>query len=259
MCYNIRYLTERKIKYAQRYGLTPEEISQLEKELELIPENKQNMYFVNAMQHPEIPVITNENPDKIQFFKWGLIPFWVKDEASAKKIMKQTVNARGESIFEKPSFRSSARYKRCIVIIDGFFEYHHKNNKTYPFHIIMKNKQPMILAGLWDVWTNKTTGEIVPTVTIITTQANNIMKKIHNNPKRKDSRMPVILKNNEREWLKNVNSAGDLKILKDILSPLPDEDIVAYPVPKLVGKGGAGNTKKAIEKYEYPDLDFINE
>lgn len=119
-----------------------------------------------------------------------------------KKQWNNTLNARGETIFEKPSFRTSAKNHRCIIYVAGFYEHHHYNNKTYPFFIYRKDAQPMALAGLWSEWKNPDTGGRLNTFSIVTTKGNKMMARIHNNPKLKEPRMPVILPSElEDEWL----------------------------------------------------------
>ena len=93
---------------------------------------------------------TNEKPLQPQLFHWGLIPAWVKDNQTAQTIVNQTVNARGETIFEKPAFKSSAKNKRCIVYVDAFYEHHHANGKTYPFRIAMnKGRRPLYSSEIF--------------------------------------------------------------------------------------------------------------
>ncbi|MCK4256513.1 SOS response-associated peptidase, partial [candidate division WOR-3 bacterium] len=137
------------------------------------------IFHISAYSGPPLPVITNENASNIQFLNWGLIPHWVKDETSAKSIMLKTVNARSETIFEKPSFRTSIRYKRCIVIADGFFEWREFEGKKYPYFIKLSNDDAFGLAGIWDRWKNNQTGDTINTFSIITTRANPLLEMIH--------------------------------------------------------------------------------
>ena len=95
------------------------------------PESYKPAYSINAFSHPQVPVISSDNPDSIELFTWGLIPFWVKSMEAANKIRQRTLNARAETIFDKPSFRHSIMGKRCLVITDGFFEWRHENKKAY--------------------------------------------------------------------------------------------------------------------------------
>lgn len=254
MCYNTSYLTKKQYKYAQRYGASAQEVEELKEQLN----NFDKKYFASGFSHPNLPVLTDENPHAIQPYSWGLIPFWAKDTQSAVKLSNQCLNARGESIFEKPAFRQSAKSKRCLITcIDGFYEYYHLDGKTYPYFIKLKKDEPMTFAGLWDRWENKEEGLVRYTVTIVTTAANKLMKKIHNNPKREngDSRMPVILPPElERDWLKPIADKVDKDMLQELIKPYPDELMEAYTVRQLSGKSGVGNTEIAHAPFEYEAL-----
>jgi putative SOS response-associated peptidase YedK len=150
----------------------------------------------NGFQHPQTPVITNKEQNKIQFFQWGLIPFWAKNDS----IKKNTLNARIETIHEKPAFRNSVNM-RCLILADGFFEWQwldEKGKKKQKYILSLPNEEPFAFAGLWSEWTDQQTGEIMFTYAILTTEANKLMSKIHNNGKR----MPVIVSpDNEINWL----------------------------------------------------------
>lgn len=150
----------------------------------------------NGFMHPQTPVITNKNPDLIQLFHWGLIPNWAKDIS----IRKQTLNARIDTIHEKPSFRSSVR-NRCLIPADGFFEWQwldEKGKNKQKFLITSVNNTLFSFAGLYSQWVDRATGEIMNTFTILTTEANELMAEIHNTKKR----MPVILHSEvETDWL----------------------------------------------------------
>ena len=130
-----------------------------------------------------ILAIPNNEKNKADFFLWGLIPSWAKDPAISNKL----INARGETIAEKPSFRGSYKYKRCIIPADGFYEWKvqtGQKTKT-PYFIHMKDSLPFALAGLWDEW-HSPAGNTIRSCTIITTTPNELMSDLHN-------RMPVIL------------------------------------------------------------------
>lgn len=150
----------------------------------------------NAFEFPQIPVITNKNPNTIQLFNWGLIPKW----ANNRDIRKNTLNARIETLSEKPSFRSSIT-KRCLIPADGFYEWQWldaQGKQKQKYDITLPNGELFAFAGLWSEWIDTTSGEIVHSCTIITTQANELMSEIHNTKKR----MPVILQPNfENDWL----------------------------------------------------------
>ena len=135
------------------------------------------------------------------FMKWGLIPFWAKDP----KIGSRMINARAETVAEKPAFRNALKKRRCLVLADGYYEWQKTPNGKRPFRIIMKSGEPFAMAGLWETWKDPQ-GKVVPSCTIITTAASNYLSPIHN-------RMPVILPReaeetvaglgNRRRWLPN--------------------------------------------------------
>ena len=201
---------------------------------------------------PSLPVISNEDPEHIVFMNWGLIPFWVKDYASAIIIRDKTLNARAETILEKTCFKNSIISKRCLVLVDGFFEWRHENRKTYPYYIRLKSHSPFALAGIWDSWINRENGEQVKTFSVITTKANPLLEKIHNTKKR----MPVILpREQERIWLHNELERDKIQSL---LQPYNPDEMEAYPVSKLVNKLGFNTTNPdVLKQQEYPNLPAI--
>jgi putative SOS response-associated peptidase YedK len=157
----------------------------------------------SGFAHPKTPVITNLNLEEIHLYHWGLIPSWAADES----IAKNTLNARVETIREKPSFKNYIP-NRCLILIDGFYEWEWldaKGKEKQKYLITMPQNEPYALAGIWSEWTNKQTGEIKPTYTILTMEANELMSKIHNTKKR----MPLVVAN-EKEWL-----AGEKAILNN--------------------------------------------
>jgi len=163
----------------------------------------QSQENINGFIFPKNPIITDEKPNIIQLYNWGLIPSWAKDE----DIKKLTLNARIETIEEKPSFRNSIN-KRCLVIANGFYEWQwldSKGKNKIKYEIGIGNDDLFAFAGLYSQWVNTITGEIKDTYTIVTTQANELMAEIHNTKKR----MPIILKpEDENKWL-NHNPIND--------------------------------------------------
>ena len=257
MCYDVSSGLKKTIKYARQRGDDPAYIAALEIKLERLIKGMNKYHYVSGFAHPKLLVFTDKDPNEPQAFSWGLIPGWVKDTKTAGQLSNQTLNARGETIWEKPSFRGPAKSKRCLIYLDGFFEHHHLKGKTYPFHIAMKDESPMTVAGLWDEWVNKETGEIINSVSIVTTEANPLMTKIHNNPKAEGPRMPVILpKETQNEWLIPCTTDTDKKHLTDLLKPFDEAKLTAYSVPRLKGKEAIGNVEAATKKFEYSELDI---
>lgn len=198
MCYNYKIKAEKKA-LEQRYAATFYDDG-------VLPEFD---ILANGFTHLEMPVITNAEPHKIQFLKWGLVPSFVKDKATADQLSKMCLNAMYETINEKPSFRDSAKNKRCIIPATSFIEWQWtdltKKNCVKQKYEIGLNNEIFSFAGLWSNWTNKETGEIMSTFSIITTPANQLMSEIHNNKKR----MPLILRpDQEKDWL----SGGNIEV-----------------------------------------------
>ncbi|PJB12110.1 MAG: SOS response-associated peptidase [Flavobacteriales bacterium CG_4_9_14_3_um_filter_40_17] len=164
-----------------------------------------------GFQYPKTPVITNNDPEIIQLFNWGLIPNWAKDG----RIKENTLNAQIETINEKASFRDSVNNK-CLILADGFFEWQwldEKGKRKQKYLLHLPNDVPFAFAGLWSEWLGKSKDEPVYTYTVLTTEANELMRKIHNTKKR----MPIIISNgNETDWLINKGLAmqNDKLILK---------------------------------------------
>jgi len=215
--------------------------------------NFEKRYHVGAFENVKLPVITNENPKQVDLFNWGLIPFWIKDEKAANEIKERTVNARSETIFEKPSFRNSAGSKHCLVIADGFFEWRYYQGKNYPYYIKLKNREVFAIAGLWDCWDNKTAGEKVYSFVIITTEANPLMAKIHN----KKKRMPAILsKDDEEKWISKIITKQESM---DLLKPYDEKEMEAYTISKLItAKDENPNVPEVLKPFQYNNLEPLS-
>lgn len=255
MCYDASSGLKKLIQYAKHRSEHPDYIASLERQLEKIVKEIKGHYCVSGFAHPKLLVFTNDKPMVPQAFNWGLIPAWIKDNKTAKTIANQTLNARVETIFEKPSFSQSAKHKRCLIYIDGFYEYHHFKGKTYPFRINAKDHAPLAIAGLWDEWIDKETGEILKTVTMVTTKANKVMAKIHNNEKLAEPRMPVILTKTEQDlWLANWDLKHNEQFFEALCKPLPDDELEYYTVKHIKGKTGVGDSPEAETAFNYPEL-----
>ncbi|MET6989369.1 SOS response-associated peptidase [Sediminicola arcticus] len=204
-----------------------------------------------------ILIYTDRSPVYPEVSSWGLVPHWVKNKDQLKKVWNSNLNARGETIFEKPSFREAAKNSRCIIYIDGFYEHHHFNGKTYPFYIEKKDHSPMALAGLWSDWYEANTKTWLNTFSIVTTTGNSMMSKIHNNPKLNGARMPVILHSElENEWLKPVHDDLDKQQLEKMISAFPENKLEAYTVGRLRGKEYMGNVPDVSEELVYEELVY---
>ncbi|MBL0045703.1 MAG: SOS response-associated peptidase [Flavobacteriales bacterium] len=252
MCYGVKARTVMSIRIAKSRG-DNELVEKLEKLLLPFPEF--DHHYANGFSHPQLVVYTGDKPRDPQLSIWGLVPSWVKDAGQQKQIWNQTLNARGETIFEKPAFRLSAKKKRCIVYVEGFYEHHHFGKRTYPFFIHLKDRDHFALAGLWNEWMDRESGKSLHTFSIVTTAGNDLLHRIHNNPKLDGPRMPVILTEEEEgQWLTPINSETDEQAIKSLIKPFPADAMKAFTVRPILGKEGSGNAPNASDEFVYPEL-----
>lgn len=205
-------------------------------------------YYFNAFDLPALPVIQSEDPESIGMLKWGLIPFWVRDAAAAEEIRRKTFNARMETILERPSFRESVKDRRCLVLCRGFYEWQQREKGKVPHYIYLVGEPPIALAGLYERWTDRETGELIRTCTIITTAANPLMEKIHNTKKR----MPVILPGeNENAWIDpDLTAEKAMQYLK----PVDQQRMAAHTISRLISKKGVEkNVPGLTEPFNYDE------
>lgn len=155
--------------------------------------------------------------------RWGLIPFWAKDT----KIGYKMINAKSETIAEKPAFRVAFKHRRCLIPADGFYEWKKRKDSKQPYLVRMKDSLPFAFAGLWEHWDGKD-GEVIQSCIILTTDANDLVMEIHD-------RMPVILHPKDyRIWL-DITLSDPEKLL-NLLKPYPADEMTAYPVNPVVNK-----------------------
>ncbi|MFN4764584.1 SOS response-associated peptidase [Gillisia sp. Q332] len=252
MCYDISTNLEAQLSRASR-KLDLRAIKEIEENLATLTDLP--IYHTTGFSHPKLLIYTDRSPWNPEVSTWGLVPHWVKDKKQLKELWNKTLNARGETIFEKPSFRESVNHNRCLIYINGFYEHHHLNGKTFPFYIHQKNDKPLALAGLWSEWTDRETGENLNTFSIVTTKGNKMLAKIHNNPKLEGPRMPLILPQElEDNWLHPIEDELDVKSIQELIREYPDEELDAYTVKRLRGKEYIGNVEKVCEPFEYAEL-----
>lgn len=176
----------------------------------------------NIAPTQDIAAIRNSagEPDEgreLAVLRWGLVPFWAKDPSIGNRM----INARAETVAEKPSYRAAFRHRRCVVLADGFYEWRRENDSKTPYFISLASGKPFALAGLWEDWTDKQTGESLQTATLLTTAANDFMRPLHH-------RMPVVLgADSAGEWL-----SGSAELLNAITERTPK--LRAWPVDRRV-------------------------
>lgn len=206
----VRYLImeNRLAKFAPNYNVAP-------------------MQFIPA-------IIEDKQGNRLGELRWGLVPSWAKEDKNGASM----INARAESLQDKPAFRKLLTTRRCLIPADGFYEWQQRAGGKQPYRIVMKDGSPFAFAGLYDIWTDPQ-GNKLATCTIITTEPNSLMAEIHN-------RMPVILQPaHEAEWLARDNS--DTGSLLKLLQPYDAAKMRAYPVSSAVGNV-RNNTKKLLEE-----------
>lgn len=204
-----------------RYTLTAPaevltEIFDLAESIELHPR-----YNIAPTQETAVVGLNHEGKRSLGLMRWGLIPHWAKDPSIGNRL----INARAETVAEKPAFRSSFAKRRCLVPADGFYEWQKAGSRKQPYYLQLAEHRPFAFAGLWARW-SPPEGEPVKSFTLLTTTPNEVAAKVHD-------RMPVILPAEHYElWLDP--EVHDREALEAVLGPFPAEGMEAYPVSTLV-------------------------
>ncbi|MEZ5428358.1 MAG: SOS response-associated peptidase [Pyrinomonadaceae bacterium] len=170
--------------------------------------------------------------------KWGLIPHWSKDDSFASKL----VNARAETLAEKPSFREAYRKRRCLIPADGYYEWKATDHGKQPFYFHLKDRDLFGFAGLWEEWLDRDSGEVVETCAIITTEANRLVRPVH-------ARMPVIIGPGDYEKWLDAGGKTDPAELDRMLSSEINEELESYAVSPSVNNP-ANDGPELIEKWK---------
>ncbi len=175
----------------------------------------------NIAPTQNVIVVGDDGRRFITQMRWGLIPSWAKDPSIGNRM----INARAETLAEKPSYKTALRKQRCLIPADGFFEWQKQAGVKQPVRIILKSKEPFGFAGLWDLWLSPE-GEAIQSCTIVTVPANQLLQSVHD-------RMPAILtRESEAVWLDpRIHEPEDLLA---VLKPYPSELMEYYPVSPAV-------------------------
>jgi putative SOS response-associated peptidase YedK len=189
----------------------------------------------NVAPTQPVAVVANNHNTTLDFFTWGLIPSWAKDPTIGSRM----INARAETLAEKPAFRAAYRRRRCLILADGFYEWRKEpgSKAKTPMYVQLKSGEPFGFAGLWEAW-NSPHGDLILSCTIITTTPNKLMKPIHD-------RMPVILPPEAyTEWLDPAEKQPDQ--VNGLLVPYPADRMQAHPVSTVVNSP-ANDVPECIE------------
>lgn len=209
------------------------------------------VYHANAYNFPLWPIVTRQEPGKLQLIRWGLIPRWAKTQEQAADIRTKTINARSETIYEKPSYRTAAQKgQRCLIPVTGFFEWHTEGSKKYPFYISTADQKVASIAGLWDEWPDPETGELIPTYTLLTTEANPLLAAIHNTKKR----MPCVLTPDaEQSWLHDELTEADALAL--LARQYPADHMHSRSISKrITSRSEPSDVPEVMEPATYSEL-----
>jgi putative SOS response-associated peptidase YedK len=197
--------------------------------LPMVAEEEHTLFYhANGYDHPKLAVIAKYEQLALHHFRWGLIPPFMKTFEDAVKFSHQTLNAKSETIFEKPSFRSSIMKQRCIIPVNGFFEWKHVGKDKIPFFVHPKAHDFFLLAGIYSHWMDKQHNELISTFSIITTEANELMADIHNTKKR----MPLILdQRNMNDW---IDDELPKSAIIELMQGCDDTNMAAHPISKII-------------------------
>ena len=189
-----------------------------------LPDQLTPRYNITPTQN--VAVVANNNPGKIELFRWGLIPSWAKDPTIGNRM----INARSETLSQKPSFRTAYRRWRCLILADGYYEWRKEpgGGAKTPFYIRMASEKPFAFAGLWEQWQPSRDADAVLSCTILTCPPNEMLEQIHH-------RMPVILDYDAYDlWLEPNNQPP--AEMNHLLKPYPADAMTAYAVSRLVNQ-----------------------
>ncbi|MCY3923587.1 MAG: SOS response-associated peptidase [Chloroflexi bacterium] len=203
-----------------RYSLTAD-AEELARRFEFASDWRDLVPRYNIAPTQQVLAVVGGDDRRAGLMRWGLIPHWAKERKSGRPL----INARAETVAERPAFRAAFRRRRCLVLADGFYEWQQTGGGKRPMRIVLESGEPFAFAGLWSVWTDPE-GRRIPSCAIITTEANELVRPIH-------ERMPVILPADaEAFWLDA--EVDDPGALGSLLTPYPIEEMDVYEVSSLV-------------------------
>ena len=211
-----------------------------------------NRPMQDGFAYEEWPIIRNSfttGGQKLEMAHWEFIPFWINDAGELEKAREKvpTLNARGETILTSRMFRSAALNRRCLLLSSGFYEWRWYRGKAHPYFVRVKGKEFFYLAGIWQPWTDKESGEKMTTFALVTTKANALLAKVHN----KKKRMPVVLTEElQQEWLQQDLEEKRIKAIATF--QYPADEMEAWTIRK-----DFRDTTNPQEYFHYENLPEI--
>ena len=247
MCYDVAYLTRKAERYAKHIGALSD-WRDIQKRLP-------PAFHASGFDEPKLPAITAEHQG-ITALDWPFIPPAMSPYAPDGRPLN-TLNARDDKIFSKSSlYYHAANERRCVIVLDGFFDHHKKNGAVFPHYVCLQSDEPLLVAGLWQVFKEDNIER--ECVTLVTTRANKEMAWIHNEPAYSpESRMIALLPDRRRaeQWIH-----GTAKEAQDVIQPLPDGALHYHPcrpikANKKLNRTYLGNVPEIQEATYYPELE----
>lgn len=249
MCYDVSYLTRKAERYARHHG-TAADWEDIKKRLPPV-------FHASGFDEPALPSITAEH-DSVISLDWPFVPVAFAPRAGDGRPIN-TLNARDDKMFQKQSiYHKAAHTRRCVIMLDGFFDHHHKNGVAFPHFVQLASGEPMMVAGLWQTYTKDDIER--ECATLVTTMANREMAWIHNEPAYSpESRMILILPNEaaKETWLH-----GSPEEAKEVIRPLPDGALSYHScrplrANKKLNRTYVGNDPSIQDRISYPDLEEV--
>lgn len=214
-------------------------------------EAPKDQYVAHGFEHPQMEILMKDGTLKRMF--WGLIPAHTKSRQAAKDLWDMTTLARGESMFELPSFKEAAATFRRVIPLTGYFEHQDRKGKKVPHYIHAKDGRLLFVAVICSKWTAPETGKTVYTFAIVTSPPNALAEKIHNKPRGGESRMPLILEPKDlKTWF-----SGTQQEVQALVKANTSIDLTAYTVAPLSGKDALGNCPEAIKQFWFTSFDRV--
>jgi len=226
-------MTQKAKKYALRYGN--------EKDWEEIKKKLPKIYHTSGFSEPELPVITGQDTTLVQSMIWHPASFYQG---------YNTLNARDDKLLSSKFWKEDFESRRCLIMIDGFYDFHERNGKKFPYYVQMKDGEPFLVAGIYR--NANISGELRTTFTVVTTRANKEMAWIHNEPaySAKSRMMYIVPKNHDQEWLN-----GHWEHVHPVIKPLEDNLLTYHPCHKIRGKNYQGNIANISDPVNYPEMN----
>lgn len=255
MCFDIQVHTKPAVDLSKYYGLPKHVELDFNNQLSFSSnDGVESYYHVSGFERPSVLCINSDF--SVQKKQWGLIPHWTKSKLDASNICNKTINARSETAGEKPAYKMPLQGGRCIILVEAYYEHHHSGKNTFPYRFYNPKIEQIALAAISDSWINPESNEPEHTFSILTTSGNKMAKQVHNNPKNKQARMPMILPTPD-EVVSYLAMGNETDVLNSLSISAQTAQLKAHSVAKIRGVRASENSPIAITPKLYPELGFF--